>query len=188
MMEKELKINDQECKPDKRVHKFSNSYGIEDYWRYYCRNCKTIPYARYKEILEYILNEYALLISEKAMDMKFPYKLGQIRIVKHFRTTKFEGDEMITNMPIDFKATNELWKVDPEAKKSKQLVYLLNQHSDGYMYQIKYTVSDIADRYNKLRFLKYKPARVMTRQFAKNIKEHKIDALEQEKYEVCETN
>jgi hypothetical protein len=173
---------------EQREHKFKNSYSCKDYWQYYCKNCKKIPYKKYKEILDFIMEQYSFLISEKAMDIKFPYRLGQIRIRKYFKSPKFEGGELVNNLPINYKATKELWESDPEAKENKQVIYLLNQHSDGYMYQIRYTVSDIANRYDKLRFLKYKPARIMSRQFSKNIREHKIDALEQEKYEICKTS
>ena len=55
---------------EQREHKFKNSYSCKDYWRYYCKNCKQIPYEKYKEILDFIMEQYSLLISEKAMDIK----------------------------------------------------------------------------------------------------------------------
>lgn len=175
MMEKELKTKDQ------RHSKFKNSFGIHDYWKYYCANSKQIPFKQYKEILYYILEQYALQISDHAMDFTFPYKLGTLKVRKHSMIIKFDGDDLVIKQPVDYKATKELWKVDEEARKNKQVVFCLNQHSDGFIYSIKYTVSRLAKSTNKLRFIKFQTARVLTRRFAKNIKEHKIDAI----HEVC---
>ena len=92
---------------EQREHKFKNSYSCKDYWQYYCKNCKKIPYNKYKEILDFIMEQYSFLISEKAMDIKFPYRLGQIRIRKYFKSPKFEGGELVNNLPINYKATKE---------------------------------------------------------------------------------
>ncbi len=180
MMEKELKTK------GPKQFKFTNSYSIKDYWKYYCKNSKTIPYEQYRDILYFILEQYSLLISDHAMDMTFPYKLGKILIRKHLQQVKFDEEgNLISKLPVDYKATKDLWDKDPEAKERKQLVYCLNQHSEGWWFSIKYQIFNQLKSHYKVKFLTFKPARKMTRRFAKNIKEYKIDATE---YEVCEIN
>lgn len=94
----------------------------------FCEKYKNIDisYDEYKKILYYynsLIAEHLIITGE---EIKLPYGIGAIKIVKYRpkknRLTK-EGKERIS-YPIDFKLTKELGKT----------VYFLNHHTEGYRF------------------------------------------------------
>jgi len=86
-----------------------------------------------------ILERYFELVVEdilKAEDYKLPQRLGIIGIRKNKTKIKVDKNgKILTNAPIDFKSTQELWEKDPIAKKQKRLIRFLNYHTKGYIHR-----------------------------------------------------
>jgi hypothetical protein len=86
---------------------------------------------------------------------------------KKLGITVNENDEIVNKMPIDWKATNELWKKDESLRRVKY-VRFMNHHSDGYTFEIKYTRTRYKVKNKSIYTLK--KSRTMSRNLAKNIK------------------
>lgn len=84
------------------------------------------------EINESIFNEIIM----NNFELVIPYSLGKMRIKKcKIRLRLKENGELDTSRLIpDWKRTKQLWEEDEEAKLTKQLVYLTNQHTKGYKF------------------------------------------------------
>lgn len=99
-----------------------------------------------------------------------PYNQGTMYISK--RKPKVEFDEnyklIRTTAAIDFKAQNELWASNPEAKAAKVKVYHQNDHSDGYRYSITWSRGRTATP--GLSTYRFVPARSVKRALAQKIK------------------
>jgi hypothetical protein len=86
-----------------------------------------------------IIKEFNMMIMEKlimeAATYKLPGQLGELRIQKR-RNLKLKLDEnskLITRkLPVDWKATKELWEINLKAKEQKKLVFITNDHFDGH--------------------------------------------------------
>ena len=113
----------------KGEHKFKKlNSGVEGYKNYKKRFPNTeITRKRYAEILEGFFAEARDYILEGG-EFKIPYRLGFLKIIK------VKGD--LKKLKVDWKSTNELWDRDTECKKNKQLVFHLNEHSEGAYYRV----------------------------------------------------
>ncbi len=102
-----------------------------------------IPKKKFTDILKYINYEIAKRIVTENFEYSMSPRLGSISI-KKFKT-KFKLDEkgnlIKRKLPVDYGRTNALWKINPEAKKAKKLVYFLNDHSNGYRYKFTWDKS-----------------------------------------------
>ena len=74
----------------------------------------------------------------KAYDFNVPYGLGKLCIRKTKSKNKIKDGKIIITLPIDWKATKQLWEEDEEAKAAKKLVRVNNSHSDNYICGFKY--------------------------------------------------
>lgn len=89
----------------------------------------------YTAIIKEYLKAKTNDIIYNAGTFKYPNRLGSLRIKKKKSKLRLKDGKLDTKyIPVDYKATNELWKKDPEAKKNKKCVFLTNDHTDGYKY------------------------------------------------------
>lgn len=94
-----------------------------------------------KSVHSSVLNDFNKEISkaimEEAYEYLLPFRLGTLRIKKykaHYKIDEETG-KIAGNLPVNWKATNELWANNPEAKEAKKMVYHTNEHSNGYQYK-----------------------------------------------------
>jgi len=71
---------------------------------------------------------------------KLPFRLGTIMILKLKPEPKFKKNGTLS-LPIDYKATNKLWKDDAVAKENRKFVYHRNLHTGGYLMHFKWVKS-----------------------------------------------
>jgi hypothetical protein len=117
-------------------------YGRADMYKYYTEEIKGKPemyqvsYSDYTKVLNKFNKDISKAIMEDAYEYILPKRLGTIRIKKYKPKLKLdeEGNLKTKYLPVNWKATNDLWASNPEAKASKKRVYHLNNHSDGYRY------------------------------------------------------
>ena len=99
-----------------------------------------------KEFRE-ISNAFNLFLVDKIIDgevVKLPERLGTIRVTGKKMQPRINPETgQVEGVAPDWKATKELWKKCPECKKDKQLVYHLNEHTDGIRYSFKWSKTGV---------------------------------------------
>lgn len=108
------------------------------------RMVKEFPGITEKDIRKAIRRYFELCIDDltRGNHIYFGAKLGNLYVVKEKREIKYdpETDQIINTLPVNIAETLKLWKARPELRKKKFIRYT-NEHSDGYMYRLKYEVS-----------------------------------------------
>ncbi len=126
-----------DTKEDIRIHHIKSHYGTNDFYRYYVKNGGTLSRGLYGDILR----DLNLLIGEQILcgySFKMPARMGVLAVTKKKEFVDFKDGRAVTNRPIDFKSTLEMWEKYPETKEQKKLVRFLNRHTNGYIYKIAY--------------------------------------------------
>lgn len=106
------------------------------------------------------------------LEVNLPSKMGKLELRKFKTKVKLKDGKIVTNKPIDWRETLNLWEEDEEAKKNKTLV----RHDTDFVYRIVYKV-DSANYKNKS-FYKLSLSRRYKRTITKNIKKGIVDAVE----------
>lgn len=131
-------------------NKIKIHYGISDYYKFYlkCFSSKSIdnsknPFLVDKKTYSSIIQDYHSLIKEEIINNQFdftlPYDLGMLGLRKFKPKVGIdEKGNLINKLPVNPRATRELWDKDPEAKLKKVLVRYTNKHSNGYVFTIHY--------------------------------------------------
>lgn len=98
------------------------------------KNDKTLPYSRFKRVLEAFNTNIAQAILDRSEGFKMPSGLGYIRIVKYKPKSLNEK-----SLSVDYKASKEYDK----------RIYHLNEHSDGYKFRLYWSKVPVtfSDRY-----------------------------------------
>jgi hypothetical protein len=120
-----------------RNHKIKCHYGANDYFEYYRHQGGTLSHKQFGEILLNMNRRIAERILE-GYSFKMPCRMGVLAVTKKKEYLDFKEGKAVTNRPIDFKSTLEMWEKYPETKAEKKLVRYLNKHTNGYIYKIAY--------------------------------------------------
>ena len=160
-----------------RIHKVKSHYGMTDYYKNYKKTCKNpVDKKTYNAILTEIFTKMGEHVVNNNYTLRFPYNLGSVMILKRTTTTKFDDEgNIITNRPVNYRATLDLWEANPKAKEDKIRIYHENYHSDGYVFFLKYLKKSAIYRNRYVYNMQF--ARRIKRQLAQNIFQNKIDAL-----------
>jgi len=99
-----------------------------------------VEYDLYCKVISAFNLEIRKLILNESFDFVLPRRMGILGIRKKKITPWIneEGD-LVNPLPPDWKATMELWEVDPKAKAEKKLVRHFNKHTNGYIVQWYYS-------------------------------------------------
>lgn len=157
--------------------RITTDYGMSDYYKY-LKDTTDIQISSVKfnkvigEINKAIVNS---LINDN-LQFQIPKLQSQISIRKIKKVPKIVDNKLVNTTPIDWKATNELWNKNPEAKEKKILLRYLNSHTFKYVFRIKLIKGSITFK-NKQHY-KYKPARSFQRLLAKRILDPNLDNFE----------
>ena len=156
---------------NKRVKK---DYGMSDYYNYYLKNSNNPQSkSKFNKIVSEFNEGVVDLIINESVEFK-PTKLQfTFCIRKTKRVPKIKEGKLINTTPIDWKATNQLWESDSEAKDKKILLRYLNNHTFKYVFRIKALKS--GQNYKNKKYYKYKPARSFQRLLAKRILDNDLD-------------
>lgn len=121
--------------------KYKAEVATTNFYKYYISNIEKgtvydIDKTLFTKILKDINKEIMKLIVTTNYEFVMPYRLGTLSIKKFKTKLKLDTDGNLikSNIPIDYGKTLALWKVSPEAKEAKKVVYFLNKHTDGYRY------------------------------------------------------
>ena len=120
---------------NKRVKK---DYGMSDYYNYYLKNSNN-PQSKFK--FNKIVSEFNEGVVDLIINESIEFKPTKLQftfcIRKTKRVPKIKEGKLINTTPIDWKATNQLWESDNEAKDKKILLRYLNNHTFKYIFRIK---------------------------------------------------
>jgi len=123
------------------THKNHNAdYGRIHMYSTYCKRV-SVTDRQSEKVYRKVLNDFNKavvdLIVNEAYDFIIPCNLGSLKIIKFKNKFKFNSNgEMIKGkLYPNWKATNELWAKNPEAKAQKKLIYHVNEHSEGYQHK-----------------------------------------------------
>lgn len=149
--------------------KIPAQFGMVDYYKFYNKN---YPYKIAKITYNNIITDLNKFIVDEVVDkadtFALPHRIGYIKVVKRKQGVKLLPNNVVyNNAPPDWKATNDLWKIDEEAKLKKIIIRHKNSHTGGYVYNIKHDKYN-ANFKNKTVYL-FKPARDFNRSLAKRI-------------------
>lgn len=161
-----------------REHRIKSHYGTLDYFRHYRRKYpkSILEEKQYRFLLRQINNRIRDKIATLPYDLKLPKALGTIKVRKYYPEFSVLADGTCRNkMGVDFKATLELWSKDPDAREKRIKVYYENEHSDGFIFTIKYDKKYAKFR-NKSVYL-FRANRGLKDLLSTNIKNKNIDAF-----------
>lgn len=134
----------------KSPQKYKADYTEKDFYKYYfntyCKRDKKILDNQYnvgKDIYYKIIKEFNKYVLNQMIyhneDFLFPNYIGGIGLRKRKPKTKIDSDgKLISHKPIDWDTTLKLWEEDEDAKNKKILIRHMNNHSDGYVFEVKY--------------------------------------------------
>lgn len=101
-----------------------------------------VDYSKYCKVIDMFNKALRDEILHNSFDYNLPSRLGLLGIRKKKRIPWIDKEgNLVNTLPVDWKATLELWEVDPKAKKEKKLVRHFNEHSKGYIAQWYYSTT-----------------------------------------------
>ena len=167
-------------KKGKQKQKITADYGLGDMYKYYIDNLDSIeknsdlnqPRRIYGSICRDFNESISNLIIFHAFTFKIPARMGELRCRKTKAKIKIDENGDVKNLPINFKATTDLWEKNPEAKEKKKKIYHTNDHTDGWVHQFYYNkfISDVVNQ-TAYRFI---PSRTNKRVLAQGLKNPEI--------------
>ena len=159
----------------RRISKVTNSNGTKEAWRWIKKN-------KWLNIGQPITErEFGLIVKAinldiqdrllKGEDVVLPKRMGRLEIRKGNPTIEIKDGKIVTNLPIDWKSTTELWYEDNEAYKNKKLVRF-----ESFETFIIYYNKEFANYENKS-FYKFMPTRTFKIRLKNEIINKGFDAL-----------
>tara|TARA_R100001463_G_scaffold42850_4_gene89602 strand:+ start:7685 stop:8251 length:567 start_codon:yes stop_codon:yes gene_type:complete len=101
-----------------------------------------VDYSTYCKVIDSFNKQLRDEILYNSFDFNMPYRLGLLGIRKKKLTPWINKEgELVNPLPIDWKATMDLWEVDEEAKRLKKRVRHYNEHTKGFIAQWYYSTT-----------------------------------------------
>lgn len=162
-------------KKEHRKHKVTNSYGTKQAWRWLKKN-KWLNIGQSISEREFgiIIKTIHKILKDQLLagkDINLPCKMGRIELRKFKTWVDFKDGKLLTNLPIDWDRTIELWYEDEEAYDKKILIR--REAKEGF--KIRYE-KNIAT-YNNKTFYDFIPNRELKQELSNKIKNGEIDAF-----------
>lgn len=173
----------------KQKEKFKTDIGMSDFYKHYSLSTfkeknggKTIVHHNsmfnvtrlmYGKIVEFIHSRITEEIMLDNFEFKFPARLGTLCIRKRKPKLRYDDEgNLINTMPVDWKATNDLWNEDKKSKEEKKLVRHMNEHTQGYVPFWHYNAHTATFK-NKMAY-KFVATRTVKRSLTKVLKDPNI--------------
>lgn len=97
-----------------------------------------IPLKTYAKIVN-DFNRFSMDLVFAGEEIKLPARMGTLSVKGKKIPIKLDENGRIKGQAPNYKATNELWEKCPDCKANKQLVFHLNEHTDGIRYKFFYS-------------------------------------------------
>lgn len=163
---------------DKRIHRIKADFGSGDYYKHFIKSTehKEITRVIFGEVLREYNDHVRNRISTKGAEYFMPCRTGKIELRKVKKEVKIDDDgNIVNNLPINWKASRELWAENKSAREKKIKVRYTNEHTDGHTFRIFYRRSKA--NYKNKSIYKMRFNRTLKRQLSQAIFAGKIDAF-----------
>lgn len=131
----------------------------------------------YPEVAK-IIKMYHLLAREdysRGEPIFFKNRLGNLQLYKEKREVYINAKgEVVNNLPVNKRATWELWNEKPELKNKTYIRYV-NKHSDGFMFKTSYQLSKARYKYKNVYTFQFNVK--LKKMLHQNILDNKVDAF-----------
>jgi len=165
--------------------KYNNDFGTKDCYDAYIKNIDKnelplgsdytntsyfVNFNTYKEVIKQMNKLVMDSLINNNSEFTIPYRMGELSVKKRKVKIRLdsEGNVIKKALPVDYKATKELWVNDPEAQKNHIKIYLFNEHFDGYKCLFHWKKKDINTK--GIKPYCFRPTREYKRELAKQIK------------------
>lgn len=95
---------------------------------------KEVSYEDYRRIVKKLQKRVVEEICSGKV-VKLPFGLGYF-FVTGKKAPGYKDGKIV--LPINWGATEKLWRENPEAKKERRFVYMEDHHTDGYYYNVRW--------------------------------------------------
>jgi len=163
---------------DRRIHRIKADFGSGHYYNHFVKTTghKEIPRILFGEVMRDFNDHVRNRISTKGAEYSMPCRTGKIELRKSKKEVKINDDgKIINNLPVNWKASRELWADNENAKEKKIKIRYTNEHTDGHTFRIFYRRSKA--NYKNKTIYKMRFNRTMKRQLSIAIFAGKIDAF-----------
>lgn len=154
----------------KKEHRVTASLGMREAFRYYTKKSKALDEKDFRRVIRYInsLLQESLASGE---DINLPCRMGRLELRKFKTSVSFRNGKMVTNLPIDWNETLNLWYEDKESFKTKKKVRM----EVPEVFRVYYKKSTA--NYNNKSFFTFKVNRDLKQKLKINIVNKKVDAF-----------
>jgi hypothetical protein len=168
----------QQTKEDNRLHRIKTDFGTADYYKFFIKETGLthISRALFGKVVREFNGHVRDRISTKGAEYTLPNRTGKIELRK--KKTEVKVDEngiVINNLPVNWKATRQLWLDSPRSKEKKTKIRYTNEHTQGYTFRIFYRTSKANFKNKSIYKMRFN--RTMKRQLSQSIFAGKIDAF-----------
>lgn len=158
-----------------KKHKITGSLGIYDSYKWIRKNKwlkigQSLTEHQYYTIIRSINKKLGQVLAS-GVDIKLPHQLGILEVRKTPSRLAIKDGKLVTNYPIDWKATVDLWYNDEEAYNNKTLI----RREVKELYGIYYNKSKA--KYNNKKFFEFFPNREIKKALANNVLLNKVEAF-----------
>lgn len=124
-----------------KISKVERDKNYVDLYQFYRKDAKSVPIGRvlYSKICS-DFNKMLMELVHEGHEIVLPERAGVLRIF---------GSKS-AKMPVHWPRTKALWEKSEKAKKEKKLVYITNDHSDGYCYVHRWEKTRIMAKFKGL--------------------------------------
>ena len=154
----------------KKEHKITASLGMREAFRYYTKKSKSLSEKDFRRVIRYI-NSVLQESLASGEDINLPCRMGRLELRKFKTSVSFKDGKMITNLPIDWDETLNLWYEDKESFKEKRKVRM----EVPEVFRVYYKKSTA--NYNNKSFFTFKANRDLKQKLKTNIINKKVDAF-----------
>ena len=165
---------------DSRHHRITNSLGVYDAYKWIRKN-KWLDLPRPIKEHEFysVIRKVNELLAEELLqghEITLPCRMGKLEVRKKPVIIRFENKRLITNRPVNWKATINLWLEDKEAKENKTLI----REESKELFKVHYNKSNV-DYRNKT-YYTFTPNRELRVGLKQKIKNNELNAYKLYEY------
>jgi len=119
-------------------------YGIQDMAVSYLRENRGVTDEKTFKNLLYAFSKFLMKTILDGERVKLPARMGEVFIKgKKMNFGVDNNGEPLGTLPPDWKSTRQLWENCPECKEKKQLVFHLNEDTNGVIYSLFWSKKNI---------------------------------------------
>ena len=163
---------------DKRNHYVKSDYGVNDYYRAFCKENKDVKVSRleYGQIIRSFNTHLRDRLATKGAGFILPCRMGIVELRKMKTEVKInEEGNVVNNLSTNWKATRDLWKSNPGSKEKGVKIKFTNEHTNGHTFRVSYLKGKAT--YKNKSIYKIRFNRTLKRTLSKSIFQGRIDAF-----------